>query len=260
MQKLLILLLIIINIIFFSPVYAAENIVNVYNWANYMPSAVLSQFEKETGIHINYSTYSGNDELYAKLKAAPNSGYDIVVPSNYFIQRMAQQDMLQKLDKKKLINIKYLNPALLNKSFDPGNQYSLPYFWGSTGIVINKKYINPDHVQSWSDLWKPEFYNRLLILDDTHDVFSMALMKLRYPASDTNPEHIKNAYLALKKLLPNIRLFNSDAVKVNYIDEDAVIGLGYSGDTYQAWRENQNLVYIYPKEGFVVWIDCFDYS
>ena len=249
-------LIYLILLCFSANIFADDShILNVYNWSNYMPDNILAQFEHETGIHINYSTYSGNDELYAKLKAAPNAGYDIVVPTNYFVKRMVDQGMLLKLDKSQLSNFKNLNPSLLNKNFDPGNQYSLPYFWGSTGIVVNKKYINPALVQKFSDLWKPEFYNKLLILDDTRDVFAMALLASGYSANDKDSGHIEQAYLKLKQLLPNIKLFNTDAVKVNYIDEDAVIGLGYSGDTYQAELENSNLVYIYPKEGFVVWID-----
>lgn len=233
-----------------------DNILNVYNWANYMPDDVIAQFEKETGIHVNYSTYDGNDTLYAKLKAAPNAGYDLIVPSSYFVDRMRDQGMLQKIDKSKIPNFKNLNKALLGRPFDPQNEYSIPYFWGTTAIVVNKAYIDPQKVTHWSDLWRPEYRNRLLILDDTHDVFSMALVALGYPASDDSTAHIKEAFLKLKDLLPNVKLFNSDAAKVNYIDEDAVIGMGYSGDTYQAWLENPNLVYIYPKEGFTIWVDC----
>jgi spermidine/putrescine transport system substrate-binding protein len=242
--------------LFSFSIFAKENILNVYNWANYMPDDVIAQFEKETGVHVNYSTYDGNDTLYAKLKAAPNAGYDLVVPSSYFVNRMRDQGMLQKIDQTKISNFKNLNKALLGKAFDPHNEYSIPYFWGTTAIVVNKSYIDPQKVTRWADLWRPEYRNRLLILDDTHDVFSMALIALGYPASDDNLSHIQAAFLKLKSLLPNIKLFNSDAAKVNYIDEDAVIGMGYSGDTYQAWLENPNLVYIYPQEGFVIWVDC----
>ncbi|HEV2613345.1 MAG TPA: spermidine/putrescine ABC transporter substrate-binding protein [Gammaproteobacteria bacterium] len=229
---------------------------NVYNWSNYMPKDVIVQFEKETGIHVNYSTYDGNDTLYAKLKADPHAGYDIIVPTSYFVDRMRNEHMLLPLDKSKLSNFKNLDKALLNKSFDPGNQYSIPYFWGSTGIVVNKNYFDPNTITSWNDLWNPRFKDQLLILDDPHDVFSMALMALGYSANDADPDHLHQAYLKLKALLPNVKLFNSDAAKVNYIDEDATIGMGYSGDTYQAMSENSNLVYVYPKEGFVVWVDC----
>jgi spermidine/putrescine transport system substrate-binding protein len=237
-------------------VFAKTEIINVYNWSNYMPKDVIMQFEKETGVHVNYSTYDSNDTLYAKLKADPGAGYDIIVPTNYFVDRMRNEHMLMPLDKSKLSNFKYLDKALLNKSFDPDNNYSVPYFWGSTGIVVNKKYFDPKTITSWKDLWDPRFKDQLLILEDPHDVFSMALMTVGYSANDSDPAHIQQAYLKLKALLPNVRLFNSDAAKVNYIDDDATIGMGYSGDTYQAMQENPDLVYIYPKEGYIAWIDC----
>jgi spermidine/putrescine transport system substrate-binding protein len=252
MKKIIFLLLLIFNL----SVFADDNILNVYNWSNYMPDDVIAQFEKETGIHINYSTYDGNDTLYAKLKADPNAGYDVIVPSSSFVDRMKKQNMLEKLDKSQLSNFKNMNPSLLGKAFDPNNDYSIPYLWGSTGIVVNKNYFDPSKITRWSDLWKPEFQDKLLFHDEPHDVFSVALMVLGYPASDANPDHVYQAYLKLKELLPNIKLFNTDVAKVNYLDEDTIIGMGYSGDTYQAWKENPNLVYIYPEDGFVTWIDC----
>ncbi len=236
--------------------FASDNVLNVYNWSDYMPDDVISQFEKETGIQINYTTYDSNETMYAKLKADPDAGYDVIVPSSYFVGRMRRQDMLQQFDKSQLPNIKYLNPALLNKTFDPGNNYSVPYFWGSTAIVANKQYYPIGSVTSWADFWKPQFKNQLLILDDTREVFSMALISLGYSANDTNPDHIKQAYQKLLTLMPNIKVFNQEAAKAMYIDEDATVGMGYSGDIYEANKDNPDLEYIYPKEGFVIWIDC----
>lgn len=249
----------IISLLIFAinlPVLADDKALNVYNWSDYMPDDVITQFEKETGININYSTYDSNETMYAKLKADPDAGYDVIVPSSYFVGRMRRQDMLQSFDKSQLPNVKYLNPALLNKSFDPGNNYSIPYFWGSTAIVINKQYYPDGQINSWADFWKPALKNQLLILDDTREVFSMALISLGYSANDTNPDHIKQAYQKLLTLMPNIKVFNQEAAKAMYIDEDATVGMGYSGDIYEANKDNVNLEYIYPKEGFVIWIDC----
>lgn len=250
------ILLAFVLLLISTSVLANDKVLNIYNWTNYMSNDVLKQFEKETGIHVNYATFTGNNSLYAKLKVDPNAGYDVIVPSSYFVARMRNQNMLHKLDKTKLTNFKNLNPSLLNKSFDPHNDYTVPYFWGTTAMVVNDRYYDPKKITRWADFWKPEFKNQLLILDDTHDVFSMALMTLGYSASDANPEHIHQAYLKLKQLLPNIKLFNADAAKATYIDEDATIGMGYSGDIYVAQQENPHLVYVYPKEGFTLWIDC----
>ena len=114
-----------------------EKVLNVYNWANALPEHLIRQFEQETGIQVNYSTYTSNEVLYAKLKASPKAGYDIVVPSTYFVDRMRKQDMLQKIETKKLKNFHYLDPSLLKQEHDPSNEYSIPYLWSSTGIAIN---------------------------------------------------------------------------------------------------------------------------
>lgn len=232
-----------------------EPVLNVYNWSGYISDGVLKEFEKETGIHVNYTTYDSNETMYAKLKADPDAGYDIVVPSTYFIDRMHRQGMLSKIDKSKIPNFKNLNPALLNKPFDPHNQYSVPYFWSATGIAINTKYYPYNSVTSWNDFWKSNYKDQLLILDDIREVFSMALISLGYSANDANPDHIKEAYLKLRQLLPNVRLFNDEAAASIYIDEDAVLGMGWNGDVYMANKENSSVQFIYPKEGYVLSLD-----
>ena len=251
----LVCLLILCLSLLARPATAEENIVNIYNWSSYISSDVLKQFTQETGIKVNYTTYDSNETLYAKLKANPHTSNDIIVPSTYLVDRMRQQGMLQALDKSRLPNFKNLNPALLNKPYDPDNHYSIPYFWTSTGVVVNSKLHSVQQLQAWADFWKPRYRNQLLLLDDVHEVFSMALMVLGYSANDTHPEHIRLAYLKLKQLMPNVRLFNNDGVKSLFIDEDLSVGMAWNGDIYQAAQENPALRFIYPKEGFVISID-----
>lgn len=243
-------------LLFSSSIFATSNVLNLYMWSNYIPNKVIQQFETETHIKVNIAEYDSNETLFAKLKTAQNAGYDIVIPSSYYIAKMRNNNMLHKLDHTKLPNLKYLNPDLLNKPFDPHNQYSIPYTWGTTGIVVNKKYLNPKDIQNWSDLWNPKYKNQLLILDDVREGFAIALLTLGYSINDTNPQHIKRAYLKLKQLMPNIKLFNADAEQTVYIDEDVRVGMGWSGDIYLSQQENPNLLYIYPKDGFAIWIDC----
>jgi spermidine/putrescine transport system substrate-binding protein len=201
--------------------------------------------------------YDNNETMYAKLKASERTGYDIVIPSSYYIDRMSKQNMLQPLNKKKLTNLRNINPFLLNKAFDPKNKYSIPYLWGSTGIIINTKYIDKRKVTSWQNFWDPRYVDQLMMLNDMRDVFSVALLTLGYSISDTNPKHIKAAYLKLKKLLPNVKIFNIDTVPNIYVDEDAIIGMAWSGDCKLAQEENFDLQYVYPKEGFSIWVDSF---
>jgi spermidine/putrescine transport system substrate-binding protein len=236
--------------------FAEEKVVNVYTWSGVIPDAVIQQFEKETGIKVNFSTYDSNEVMYAKLKASKNAGYDIVEPSSYYIDRMRRQDMLEKLDHSKLSHFGNLNPQLLDSAFDPKNTYSLPFIWGVTGIFINNDYHSADKVTRWSDIWDPKYRDQLMLLDDSREVFSMALRVLGYSINDENPDHIKQAYLKLKELLPNVKIFSSAPISM-LIDEDATIGMVWNGDLYKARTENKQLNFVYPKDGFVIWIDNF---
>lgn len=242
----------------FAITYAEQKNLNIYAWGNYIPQKIIDQFTQETGIKVNLSEYDNNETMFAKLQAsAKNSGYDIVVPSSYYVERMGKLEMLRPLDKSKLPNLHNLNPLLLNRAFDPKNKYSIPYLWGSTGIVINHKYINSKKITSWKDFWHPQYRNQLMIINDMRDAFSSALLVLGYSINDTNPQHIKQAYLKLKQLLPNIKIFSIDTVPNIYIDEDAIIGMVWSGDFRLAAAENPDLEYIYPLEGFSLWVDSF---
>lgn len=233
----------------------ADNVLNIYNWSEYLPDDVLNDFEQETGIHVNYSTYDSNETLYAKLKANPEAGYDVVVPSTYFIDRMIREKMLTPLDKSQLSNFHHLNPVLLNKNFDPHNTYSIPYLASATGIAYNDLYFAKGSITRWSDLWEPRFNDQLLMLDDVREVFSMALLSLKDSPNTTDPQQIKAAYNLLLRLLPNIKLFNDEAVKAIYIDEDATVGMAWSGDIFLANQDNPHLHFVYPEEGFVIALD-----
>lgn len=236
--------------------FAKNNVVNVYNWADYIPPKVLKMFEAQTGIHVNYSTFDSNQDLYIKLKVDPNAGYDVVFPSSYYVQRMADAGLLHRLDHAQLSGFKNLNPELLNRHFDPGNQYSVPYLWGSTSILVNDRFYQPGSITVWNDLWQPRFRGELLLTNDMRDVFSIALRALGYSINDQNPEHIKAAYLKLKALLPNVKLFNSAGTQPIYLDEDATIGVIDSGDAYNISQVDPHLHLVYPKDGVNLWVDC----
>lgn len=237
--------------------YADNNqTLNIYIWYGEIPDHVIAQFEKETGIHVNYATYGDNETLYAKLRATKNPGYDIVQPSSYYVQRMSREGMLEVLDKSQLFNYKNLDSQFTHPDYDPNGKYSLPYLWGITGIFVNKKYHNPALIKGWNDFWSPQYRNQIMLLNDPREVFSMALISLGYSANDSDPKHIEQAYLKLKALLPNIKIFNSDAIPSIFIDEDATIGQTWNGDIYRAHLQNSNLQFIFPKEGFVIWVDA----
>lgn len=244
--------------ILFAPLsYADDKTVNVYAWASEIPSSVIAQFEKETGIHVNITTYDNNEIMYAKMRSTKNPGYDVVMPSSYFVDRMYKQNMLVKLDKTQLPNIKNIDPTFANPTYDPHLQYSVPYLFGVTGIFINNKYQAPSDVTQWNDLWDKRFYNQLMLLDDTRENFSIALLALHFSPNDTDPQHIALAFEKLKTLMPNVKVFASDTVVSIMIDEDVTIGSAWNGDVYKAESENSHVQFVFPKEGFVIWVDNF---
>ena len=240
-----------------SPLFAQQKIVNVYAWTGEIPDFIVHQFEKETGIKVNFSVYENNEIMYTKLRTMQTTGYDVVMPSSYFVDRMRKQNLLEKLDKTKLSNWKNIDPQFLNPAYDPGTQYSVPFIWGVTGIFVNRHAFDPDSVKKWSDLWQPRFKNKLMLLDDAREVFSMALISLGYSANDNDPAHIKAAFLKLKDLVKNIKVFSSETIVSIMIDEDATIGMGWNGDILKAAQENHAIKFIYPEDGFVIWVDNF---
>ncbi len=247
----------IVSLLFLSNISFADNskVLNVYNWTGYMPEKVIQLFEKKTGITIHYSTFTSNEILYAKLKTSPNSGYDLIVPSADFVDKMRRQGMLLRIDHKKIPNLKYLNPDLLNKPFDPHNHYSIPYLWGTTGIIVNTRYYSKNSITSWKQLWQHRFRNKLLLLNSAQPVFGMALHALGYSINTRNPKQIKEAYEKLLKLIPNIKLYDSAATQTFFMDGDAVIGMSFNGDAFLAHQGNPKIVYIYPKDRALGWID-----
>lgn len=238
--------------------FALENILNLFTWAGEIPYSVIAQFEKETGIKVHYSTFDTNEAMFAKLRASKPGTFDIVEPSSFYIDHMRQLGQLEKLDKTKLTNFKHLDPFFIyNQPYDPKSDYSIPFIWGITGLFINKDYFSPTGLTTWSQLSDQKYKNQLMFLDDSREVFSMALRLCGYSINDSDPEHIKKAYLKLKELMPNVRLFNSDAVSSMLIDEDATIGMAWNGDLYRSKKENPQLEFIFPHDGFEIWVDNF---
>jgi spermidine/putrescine transport system substrate-binding protein len=249
----------VLALLFFIPLSATaqDKVLNIYAWANEIPESVIRAFEKESGIKVNITVYGNNEMMYAKLRASKNVGYDIVMPSSYFVDRMQRQHMLAKLDKSKLPNLKNINPKFLNPSYDPHSDYSVPHVMGITGIFLNTHYFSEKSISKWSDLWDKRFNSQLLLLDDIREIFSIGLLSLGYSANDRDPEHIKAAYLKLKALMKNVKVFTVETVTSIIIDEDATVGTAWNADAYKASQENKHIAFVYPKEGFVMWVDNF---
>jgi len=229
----------------------------IYNWTEYIPEGVLRQFTRETGIQVEYATYESNEAMYSKLKLLDGKGYDIAVPSTFFVERMHKEGLIQPIDKTQLSNYQNLDPAHLNKPYDPNNIYSVPYLWGSTSIAINADDVDPSGITRWADLWKPEYAGKLMIMDDVRDNFYVGLRVAGFENNSKNPQEIHAAYEALKKLWPGIKMINSDSPKSPLIKGEVSIGAIWNGEAYMALPELPNLKYIYPEEGAVLWVDSF---
>ncbi|MCG8567519.1 MAG: spermidine/putrescine ABC transporter substrate-binding protein, partial [Desulfobacterales bacterium] len=234
---------------------AGKKQVHVYNWTEYIPDEVLADFQKETGIKVIYATFDSNESMYAKIKLTRGKGYDVAFPSTYFVHKMRRENLLNPINKDQLPNFKHLDPLLLDKPYDPANQYSIPYVWGSTGLIYNADHVPAEKITSWKDLWQAEFKNRLVMNDDVREVFGMALILNGYSINDTDAEHIKTAYESLKELLPNIRVFSGDAPKMPMLNLETYAGMTWNGEAYMANQEMPSIKYAYPSEGAIFWVD-----
>ncbi|MDG3088148.1 extracellular solute-binding protein [Vibrio hannami] len=242
------------SVVIASPALAEDKELYFYNWSEYIPNSVLEDFTKETGIKVIYSTYESNETMYAKLKTQ-GKGYDLVVPSTYFVSKMRKENMLQKIDKKKLEHFKDLDPNYLNKSFDPGNDYSIPYIWGATGIGVNADMLDTSNIKNWSDLWDQKWEGQLMMMDDSREFFHIALVKLGYSTNTTNPEEIKAAYEELKSIMPNVLVFNSDFPANPYLAGETSLGMLWNGSAYMARQEGANIEIVWPEKGTIFWMD-----
>jgi spermidine/putrescine transport system substrate-binding protein len=236
---------------------AADEEVLVYNWTEYIPDNVLSRFEAETGIEVVYTTYESNEAMYAKVKMLGGKGYDVIFPSSYFVSRMRNEGLLLPLDKSRLPNLRHLDPELLDKAYDPGNRYSIPYLVGTTAIGVSLAAVDPQQVTTYRELWKPIYRDKVTLTDDLREVFGMALLVLGYSLNSTEENHIREAYQLLVALKPNILVFNSDAPRMPFLNGEAIIGLVWGGEVHMANQEMGEPVlgYVYPREGPMPWVD-----
>lgn len=229
----------------------------VYNWSEYIPPDVIQDFTRETGIKVIYSTFESNEAMYAKVKLMGGQGYDIVVPSNYYLELMRQEKMLSEIDHDKIPNLKNLDPKFLNAPYDPGSQYSIPYMWGITGLAYNSKFVESGELLRWADLTNPKFKGNIILSDDLRDTFSIGLKATGSSANSTHQAEIEKAFAWLCKLKPSVRVFDVTATKQALISEEVWVGPIWNGDFLVAQQENEDLRFVFPEEGAFLWVDSF---
>ena len=226
---------------------------NLFVWTEYIPQDMSECFEKVYGIKVNRDEYSSNEEMYAKISSG-GTNYDLVQPTDYIVALMIRQNLLQKIDQSKLPAIKNYNPTYMNLPFDPGNVYTIPYQAGVDAIVYNEKKV-PTPPTSWDDLWKPEYAGRMVFLDDSRVTIGMTLLTLGFDPNTKDPAQLDQAKTKLAKLIPNIKLFDSDSPKTALIAGDVDLGLTWTGEAFLAQQANPSIKFVYPKEGAMLWQD-----
>jgi spermidine/putrescine transport system substrate-binding protein len=232
--------------------------ITIYNWVNFLPKDVLTNFTQETGIKVNYFTYNKSELMYQKVKALNGRGYDLLITSTDLVQKMRNSGFLQAIDHRKLEYLKYLNPKLLNRPYDPNNKFSIPYLWTSIGLGVNTDQLNGVNITTWQDLWHKQWKNKLLLRDDMLILFAIALKVNGYSISSKNPDEIKQAYKTLRKLIPNIKkLSNETKLNLEFINSKASIGT-FSGTNASKLKQKHPIFqYIYPKEGAIFLVASF---
>ncbi|GIP42283.1 spermidine/putrescine ABC transporter substrate-binding protein [Paenibacillus sp. J45TS6] len=233
--------------------YSGGNTLTIYNWGDYIDPELIAEFEEESGMKVVYQTFDSNEAMMTKIQQGGTT-YDVVIPSEYAISKMKEEDLLIPLDHSKLPNLKYIDERFLNLSFDEGNKYSIPYFWGTVGIVFNPE-LTDLTFKSWDDLWDPSLKNQILLVDGAREVIGMGLNSLHYSLNDTNEEHLQEALTKLSKLTPNVKAIVGDEIKMLLAGEEGAVGLVWSGDASEIMDENEKLDYVVPEEGSNLWFD-----
>ncbi|MBF8151911.1 ABC transporter substrate-binding protein [Exiguobacterium sp. A1_3_1] len=234
--------------------YSGKNVLNIYNWGDYIDPALIKQFEKESGIKVVYQTFDSNEAMLTKIEQGGTT-YDIAVPSDYAIAKMIDEKLVVPIDHQKIPNLKNIDSRFLDLSFDPNNKYSIPYFWGTVGIVYNKDLIDGKKPTSWKDLWDPKLKNQILLADGAREVMGMSLNSLGYSLNETDESKLQEAKANLMRLTPNVKAIVGDEIKLLLANEEAGLGVVWSGDANEIMSENENLDYVIPKEGSNVWFD-----
>ncbi|MGL4524273.1 MAG: extracellular solute-binding protein [Spirochaetia bacterium] len=231
----------------------------LYNWTYFIPDETLEAFGKEFGIKVILDTYDGNETMYAKL-ATGNANFDIVVPSSDYVSIMMGQDMLAPIDKTKVPNFKNLDPIVLDfinqAGYDPGNQYSVPYFMGSTGINVNTAFVK-DTGDSWRIFERSDLKDRMSMMNDMRDVLGGALKVLGYSGNSTNPQEIQQAKeLIISKWKPNLLKFDSETFGKDFAARNTWAAQGYAEVVLNELEGNQSDYEFYiPKEGTMITLD-----
>lgn len=260
-QTLVVVLILVVGLFFVnhrlnvSEGFSGSDTLTIYNWGDYLDPDLLAKFKEETGLTVVYETFDSNEAMLVKIEQG-GTNYDIAVPSEYMINKMIEEDLLLPLDHNKLPNLKHIDPRFMDLVFDPGNQYSIPYFWGTVGIVYNSELLDENIVlEHWDDLWNPRLENEIFLVDSAREVLGFSLNSLHHSLNTTDKEKLIAAKEKLDLLTPNIKAIIGDEMKLLMVNNEAGIGVTWSGDAAEMMWDNEALDYVLPPEGSNIFFD-----
>lgn len=261
LQSLFLGILAIILILFFSvrqlekaSGMAGADIVTIYNWGDYIDPELIKKFEKEYGYKVNYETFDSNEAMFTKIQQG-GTAYDITIPSEYMIQKMMKEQLLLPIDHSRLTGMKAIDERFLDLDFDPNNQYSVPYFWGTLGIIYNDKFVNEADMKHWDDLWRPELKDNVMLIDGAREVMGLSLNSLGNSLNSKDISELDNASKKLTGLTANVKAIVADEIKMYMINEESAVAVTFSGEAAEMLEENEHLHYVIPSEGSNLWFD-----
>ncbi|CAD2077234.1 ABC transporter substrate-binding protein [Phocicoccus pinnipedialis] len=225
----------------------------VYNWGEYIDPELIKQFTEETGIRVVYETFDSNEAMLVKIKQKQR--YDVVFPSEYTVEKMKKDNLLLPIDPDKIPNIKNIDERFLGLSFDPGNEYSLPYFWGTVGILYNPETTTGMDFSTWDSVWDESLLNDVLLLDGARETIGFVLNSEGHSLNSTNKEELDQAKQKLEKLSPNVRGIVGDEIASMMKENEAKVAVVWSGMAMDIMYENEDLIYTIPQEGTNLWFD-----
>lgn len=225
-----------------------------YNWGDYIDPEILRDFEKETGYHIIYETFDSNEAMMAKIEQGKTS-YDLAFPSEYTVEMMRDKNLLKELDHTKIRGLSNIDERFLNLSYDPNNKYSIPYFWGSFGIIYNNKKYKEADFDSWTKLWDKKYEGEILSFDGARETLGIGLLAKGKSLNEKDEKILKETKNDLIPFMKNVKALLADEIRMYMAQEEADIGISFSGEAAMAQEINENLSYTIPKEGSNIWFD-----
>ena len=233
---------------------AAEEVVNIYNWYDYMDDSVLEDFTAETGIKVNKMYFTTNEDMMVQLRVSPGA-YDLVFPSDYCVERMIAEGLVAEIDFDNVPNMEYISDWMLYPSYDPDNLYSVPFMWGTVGILYNTKMVD-EPVESWGILWDEKYADNIFMLNSIRDAMGITLKYKGYSLNTRDLNELTEVTELLIQQKPLVKAYYVDETKDKMVANEAALAVVWSGDALYAMELNEDLAYAVPQEGSNVWVDA----